>query len=83
MVVVSSIQCQKQTNLKQEGHFDYFGMSSLIRSLMLTALIAVWTWPNNASSGRNTFYIKGMEGNYVTLLEHIYYAVQWEREKKG
>ena len=50
---------------------------------MLTALIAVWTWPNNASSGRNTFYIKGMEGNYVTLLEHIYYAVQWEREKKG
>ena len=31
----------------------------------------------------NTLYIKGMEGNYVTLLEHIYYAVQWEREKKG
>ena len=40
---------------------------------MLTALIAVWTWANNGSSGWNTFYIKGMEGNYVTLLEHIYY----------
>ena len=35
-------------------------------------LITVWTWPNNGSYGRNTFY---MEGNYVTLLEHIYYTV--------